>query len=491
MTASSSAVLHEPETDFAALGLRKALLDALASRGWNQPTPVQAEAFGPACQRLDLVVEARTGTGKTGAFVLPLLDRLLGVSAGLQALVLAPTREIAAQSGRELAELGAATGHRVATVYGGVDAQAQINALKSGAQVVSGTPGRVLDLMERDLLDVAALRVLVLDEADEMLSMGFARELDAILKRLPSSKQTLLFSATITPEVLRFSKRTMREPRVLRLSGDEVGARGLTHLVYLVSGMSRSDDLRRILEFEQPRSAIVFCSTKVETQLVAQQLQRLGFGAEWLNGDLAQREREAILKRTREEATPILVATDVAARGVDISHLTHVINYSLPESAEQYIHRTGRTGRAGKTGIAISLVAPQEIGTLYMLRLRYGLDLHERSLPSKGEEKSQREADRLAFLASAFAEDPSEECTALARRLWVHQDGERIVAGLLQTFLSAYGVFGLEHDQRRALRGGKVPSATVAVDRAEVASEQERSPRQQRRRPRRRRSASG
>ncbi|MEZ4251478.1 MAG: DEAD/DEAH box helicase [Polyangiales bacterium] len=418
---------------FASLGLSEPVLRAIEEVGWTAPTPVQAECFPLAVEGKDLIVQSRTGTGKTGAFGLPLVDKLVDARPGVQALVLAPTRELALQSARELGKLGAHRGLHTTAVYGGAPMEKQIRELAQGAQIVSGTPGRVLDHLRRGTLDAEGLRVLVLDEADEMLSMGFAKELHAILELLPTSRQTFLFSATVDGPIQRVGERHMKDPSFVTLSGDAVGALTITHLSYMVSGKARGRDLAKILEVEDPESAIIFCNTKAETEQVAAELQRAGFDADWLNGDLPQSERERIMARTRAGELRYLVATDVAARGIDISHLTHVINYALPEHLEQYIHRTGRTGRAGRTGTAITLVAPQELGTLYYLRLQYKIFPIERSLPSAGEERTRRELDRVEMLTSAFG-TPSELDRAIARRLLTHPEADRLVAGLVGAF---------------------------------------------------------
>jgi superfamily II DNA/RNA helicase len=279
--------------------------------------------------------------------------------------------------------------------------------------------------------------MLVLDEADEMLSMGFERELSSILERLPKSRQTLLFSATIPSDIERIARERLREPEFITLSGDHVGALEVLHFVYVVRG-DKLDALTRILEVENPESAIVFCNTKVETERVAEALERQGFGAAWLNGDLPQAEREQVMRSTREGKLRFLVATDVAARGIDISHLTHVINYDFPESAERYVHRTGRTGRAGRTGTAISLVSPKDIGNLYLLRLTYKIRPIEKQLPTAGELKTREEADIVQVLADAFLGTPAHpDDVALSKRLLSHDAAEQIIAGLIRDHLGA------------------------------------------------------
>jgi ATP-dependent RNA helicase DeaD len=439
--------LVEPTSDsepqaggFTALRLGEPILRALDEIGYSEPTPVQAATYPLAVAGRDIIVQARTGTGKTAAFGIPLVDKLVTRDPYVQALVLAPTRELALQSQRELARLGQHKQLHVVAIYGGAPMGRQIEELQGGAQIVSGTPGRVLDHLRRGTLEPSRLRVLVLDEMDEMLSMGFAKELNAILELIPdrAKRQTMCFSATVDGEVRRHAERHMNEPEMVSLSSDAVGVEQITHYAYMVPGSDRAGDLVRILEVEDPESAIIFCNMRSETERVAGSLKAAGFNADWLNGDLPQKDRERIMGETREGKLRYLVATDVAARGIDISHLTHVINYTFPESAAVYVHRTGRTGRAGRTGCAVSLVSPDELGRLYYLRLEYKISPIERSLPTRGELNTRQETDRILLLESAFAGPPVASDLAVARRLLTHPDVERILGGLLHTFLGTH-----------------------------------------------------
>lgn len=426
---------------FDALPLGPDVRRAIDAMGYTHPTPVQQAVFEPAAEGRNLVVQARTGTGKTAAFGLPIVDRIVRPSAKMvQALVLCPTRELALQVAREVEQLGRFRGVKVVAVYGGASMTKQIEAIEDGGQIVVGTPGRILDHLRQKTLDPSAVRVLVLDEADEMLSMGFARELNAILEVLPKSRQGMFFSATLPPDIERMANSHLRNAELITLSSDQVGALEILHYVYVLHGGDKVGQLVRILEVEDPESAIVFCNTRDETLRVAEALKARGFDADWLNGDLPQADRERVMNATREGKLRFLVATDVAARGIDISHLTHVVNYDFPETAEQYVHRTGRTGRAGRTGTAISIVGPKDIGNLYLLRLTYKIRPIEKQLPSAGELKTRAEMDLVQLFVDAFAArrtDPDD--LSLARRLLTHEDGERIVAGLLRDHLGAKG----------------------------------------------------
>jgi ATP-dependent RNA helicase DeaD len=461
-----------PKPTFDALPLSAELRATLADIGYTHPTPVQLSVFEPATRGKDLVVQARTGTGKTASFGLPLADQLVRKGqAKTQALVLCPTRELAIQVSAELERLGGRKGIRVAPIYGGAAMQPQVQQLASGVQVVVGTPGRVLDHLERKTLDPSGIRTLVLDEADEMLSMGFERDLTAILDHLPRDRQTLLFSATLPPEIERMARNRLRQPEFLTLSSDQVGALTIDHFVYMVSA-DKSDSLLRIIEVENPESAIVFCNTREETENVSGALRRAGFEADWLNGDLPQGEREEVIRRTREGKLRFLVATDVAARGIDISHLTHVINYDFPQDAESYVHRTGRTGRAGRTGTAISLIAPRDVGGLYYLRLTYKIRPQQRELPSSGELATRKEADVIQMLLDGFASKGTTRDTALARRLLTHEDGERVVAGLIHELLGARP--DVEDEAARARRATPLPPSRLTTRERKRARDAER-----------------
>jgi ATP-dependent RNA helicase DeaD len=460
---------------FDAIPLSPAVRRAIDELGFVTPTAVQRAAFEPAALGHDLIVQSRTGTGKTLAFGLPMVDRLIFEGHGLQALILAPTRELALQSQRALEQIGKHKGLRTAAVYGGAPMERQVAQLKQGAEIVSGTPGRVLDHIKRGTLDAGGIRVLVLDEADEMFSMGFAKELNAIMDALPTSRQFLCFSATIDGNVQRMAERRMQDPQFITLSSDQVGAASISHFFYMVMG-DKLSALVRVLEIEDPESAIIFCNTKAETETVARQLSAAGFNADWLNGDLPQNDREKIMKATREGKLRYMVCTDVAARGIDISHLTHVINFGFPESAEQYVHRTGRTGRAGKTGTAISVLGPSNLGALYYLRLTFKIFPIERSLPSETEQKTRQEADRLALLTEAFKDGPIDEHRETVRRLLTHADAERVLAGLVRSFFSSvvgYGSPGEDAHSAYGANGADVRSTDL--DEVAAAARRERS----------------
>ncbi|HVV86402.1 MAG TPA: DEAD/DEAH box helicase, partial [Kofleriaceae bacterium] len=433
---------------FTDLDLSRELHAALEDMGYFHPTPVQAATFAPAMAGKDLMVQARTGTGKTTAFGLPIISSIDFARRTPQAIILTPTRELALQVSRELGMLGKPSGLVVETIYGGAPIGKQITALKNGVHVVVGTPGRVLDHIGRRTLDLKQIRFFVLDECDEMLSMGFLEDIDKIASYTPKDKQTMLFSATMPDEVRRYAKRQMKAPEHIALSTGNISVEEIHHAYYIVSGVARSRDLLRILIAEKPESAIIFCNTRDETGMVARFLQKQGLDAEALSSDLTQSDRERVMKRMRDKNLKFLVATDVAARGIDIIDLSHVINYSFPESAEVYVHRTGRTGRAGKKGTALSLIGPRELGAFWYLKILYKIQPEERDLPPAsvldGVLKTPLPrlgppppVDPLNTLRGVVSGEPKEEFLALAKKLVAEADGEKLVALMLGEKLDA------------------------------------------------------
>ena len=352
-------------SSFAELGLPPPLLQAIAQVGYEAPSPIQAMAIPPLLQGKDLLGQAQTGTGKTAAFALPILARLEPSAGAPQALVLTPTRELAIQVAEAFQRYAhAIPGFHVLPIYGGQGYGTQLSALRRGLHVIVGTPGRIIDHLDRGSLDLSALRTLVLDEADEMLRMGFVEEVERILSATPQGRQTALFSATLPAEIRRIARTHMREPAEITIAAKTATATNIRQRQWLVSGMHKLDALTRILEAETFEAMIVFTRTKLGTEELAEKLQARGFPAAAINGDMVQQQRERTIAQLREGEIDILVATDVAARGLDVERISHVINYDLPSDAETYTHRIGRTGRAGRSGEAILFVTPRERGLL-------------------------------------------------------------------------------------------------------------------------------
>jgi ATP-dependent RNA helicase DeaD len=392
-----------PPLDMA--GLPEPLHQAMARAGWSELMPVQARAIPYLLAGQDLMVQSRTGSGKTGAYLLPILDRLDPDRATCQALVLAPTRELAKQVAEEAKILAGDSGMRTAVVYGGVAYGPQIQAFRQGAHLVVGTPGRILDHLINRNLSLEHLQVVVFDEADRMLSMGFYTDMKAIQRYLPSRQiQGCMFSATFPPHVVRLAGEFLHQPEFLSLSRDHVHVTEVEHVYYVVPRMDKDRSLVRIIETENPPSVLIFCNTKARVHYVTAVLQRFGYDADELSSDLSQKDREQIMARVRRGALRFLVATDVAARGIDLPELSHVIIYEPPDEAELYIHRAGRTGRAGGGGVVISLVDAVELLDLSRIAKRYSIEMEEWPLPND-EDVEAIVSERVTALLEARMRD--------------------------------------------------------------------------------------
>jgi ATP-dependent RNA helicase DeaD len=344
------------------MGLSPELLSGIEKLGFEKPTPIQEEVIPVVLEtENDLVGLAQTGTGKTAAFGLPIIEQIDTSSNRVQALIVTPTRELCIQIANDLNNYAKhLKGVRIVPVYGGASIDTQLRALKKGAHIIAATPGRMLDLMNRRAADISQIKTVVLDEADEMLNMGFREELDNILKDTPKEKRTLLFSATMPKEVARIAKTYMHKPVEVTVGKQNSGAENVRHIYYLVHARNRYQALKRIADINPDIYGIVFCRTRMETKDVAEKLIKDGYNADALHGDLSQAQRDNVMKRFRNRSLQMLVATDVAARGIDVNDITHVINYNLPEQIEGYTHRSGRTGRAGKSGVSIVIANYRE-----------------------------------------------------------------------------------------------------------------------------------
>ena len=378
-------------TEFASLNLRPELVQAVTALGYAEPTPIQAAIIPVMLAGADVIGQAQTGTGKTAAFALPILHNYTP-NRKPQALILAPTRELALQVAEAMIAYGRGLKLRVLPVYGGQPYGPQINHLRRGIDIVVGTPGRLLDLLERKVLDLSEIKTVVLDEADEMLNMGFIEDVEAILSATSLERQTALFSATLPTRIRKLADRFMRDPQAVSVKKNTVTLSGTEQRYYLVNESDKLSALTNLFEVENPASALIFVRTRADTGRLAGELSQRGFPAEALNGDLEQSARERILARFRGKQIKVLVATDVAARGLDIDDISHVFNYHLPDDAEVYVHRIGRTGRAGKTGIAISLFAPREKRRLREIEVFTKQPLTRAMLPTAEDIHTRREA---------------------------------------------------------------------------------------------------
>lgn len=351
---------------FEQFGLDSRLQQAISEMGFTNPTPIQQQTLAKLLtEKTDLIGLAQTGTGKTAAFGLPMLHNINTDTKTIQALVLSPTRELGVQISKDLANYGKQMkGLKVVAVYGGSRIDQQIKDIRNGCQVIVATPGRLVDLIERKAIDLSNVQIAVLDEADEMLNMGFKDDLDFILDKTPKTKNTWLFSATMPREVAQIAKRYMENPMELSAGNKNEGAENIEHVYYVVQGRNRYAALKRVVDSNPDIFGIIFCRTRAETQEVADGLIKDGYSADSLHGDLSQSQRDFVMKRFRARSLQMLVATDVAARGIDVNDITHVINYNLPEETENYTHRSGRTARAGKKGKSIAIVTSKDLGRI-------------------------------------------------------------------------------------------------------------------------------
>ena len=433
-----------PGTTFADLGLREELLQALSGLGYEEPTPVQREAILPLVAGRDLVGQAATGTGKTAAFALPLLQRLPATGRGRapSALVLVPTRELAIQVAEAVERYGAGLGARVLAVYGGQAIQGQLKELQRGVDVVVATPGRALDHLRRGSLALDELRTVVLDEADEMLDMGFAEDLEAILEATPSERQTALFSATLPPRIARIARQHLKDPvrlEVARETTQEDEAARVRQVAHVVARAWKTEALRRVLDVEAPTAAIVFARSRGEVDDLAEALSSKGRRAEALHGGLSQDQRDRVMARLRSGTAQLLVATDVAARGLDVDILTHVINYDVPAAPESYVHRIGRVGRGGREGVAITLAEPREQRMLGVIEKTTRQPLPVEPLPTVADLRRRRlERTRSALLLALEEEDLSGYRDLVASLTGEH-DAVDVAAAALHLLGSASG----------------------------------------------------
>ena len=433
-----------PPNDVTPDTLPASMREAVVRAGWTELMPVQARAIPRLLEGQDVMVQARTGSGKTGAFLLPMLERLDRDEPVCQALVLVPTRELAKQVSQQAEILCEQAGFRTVAIYGGVGYGPQVDALKGGAQIVVGTPGRVLDHLLRGTFSLNALKMRVFDEADRMLSMGFYPDMQEVQRHLPARTRdglhNSMFSATFPPFVMRTSQEFLRDPEFISLSGDQVHVTDTEHGFSVVPAMDKDRCLIRIIEVENPASAIIFCNTKQTVHYVTVVLQRFGYDADELSADRTQADRESILKRLRQNALRFLVATDVAARGLDIPELSHVIQYEPPEDPEGYIHRAGRTGRAGAAGVAISLVTEAEALTLDGIAKRYTIEFRQVTAPTDADVEAVVTERVTALLEAKLRErdklrvERSERFVPLGRSLAQNEDESALIAMLLDDY---------------------------------------------------------
>ncbi|MBS1150088.1 MAG: cold-shock protein CspA [Myxococcaceae bacterium] len=441
------------DVSFDSLGLSPEVRKAIAERGYTHPTPVQAKAFAPVMEGKDVIVRSKTGTGKTAAFGIPLLEKIAMGERKIKALIMCPTRELAMQVAAELTELAKYRDVHVTAIYGGASMKVQEDALEEGSAIIVGTPGRVYDHIQRKNMKLSDCAFAVLDEADEMLNQGFYEEVTRILDCLPKTRQVLLFSATVPEDIQRLISKYTTDAQTLLLSGDVFTVDHIQHVKYDVSeAYPKPRNLIYMLEMEEPDNAIVFCNTRSDTELVTAVLNRNGFDAEMLNGDLPQKERERVMAMVKRGEVAFMVATDLAARGIDISDLGHVINYTLPEDPAVYLHRVGRTGRIGKKGVALNLVSGREFSQFSTLEKKYGIVFEKREMPSPELAVTMWTDRHVKELKEAASGTIYEGFLGLASELKKRPDADELIALMLKSFFKELRKEKLQHG------GGEAPA---------------------------------
>ena len=418
--------------NFKALGLSEEILQALEEKGFESPTPIQRETI-PALLggERNLIAQAQTGTGKTAAFGLPLLEKL-EPGKQVQALILAPTRELAVQVAEEMNSLKGNKRLSIVPIYGGQSYEQQLRRLRRGVDILVGTPGRIIDHLNKGHLKLDGLQYLVLDEADEMLNMGFLEDVETVLEYCPDERQLLLFSATMPRKIMDLATKYMPDHRKIAVKKQQLTTNLTDQIYFEIRDRDKFELLCRIIDMEQEFYGVIFCRTKRDTDDLAKHLANRGYAADGLHGDITQGQRERVLAKFKQKQLYILVATDVAARGIDIDNLTHVVNYSLPQDPESYVHRIGRTGRAGRKGTAITFVSPQEYRQLHFIQRITSTTLRKEDIPSvEAVIKSKRE-NILTELKALVESSPSKEYTDLSQNLLEEYSSEDLVAALLQ-----------------------------------------------------------
>ena len=420
---------------FNELDLIPELLTAVKSMGFEETTPIQAQTIPLALDGKDVIGQAQTGTGKTAAFGLPMLQKIDLSKRVVQGLVIAPTRELAIQTQEEIFRLSREKRARVTCVYGGADIGRQIKQIKGGAQIVVGTPGRMLDLIRRKALRLNQVETLVLDEADEMLNMGFIEDIEAIISEVPENRQTLLFSATMPDPIKRIGERFMKQPETVRIKTKTLSAATIDQYFTKARDNEKFDIMTRLIDVQNPTSAIMFARTKKRVDELSKGLEMRGYVAEGIHGDLTQGKRMSVLRDFKKGSIDILVATDVAARGLDVTGLTHVYNYDIPQDPESYVHRIGRTGRAGEEGVAVTFVTPSEMGYLRTIENLTKQPMTPLRPPTNDEALESQLQTAMADIEKSIAENGLIKYQNAAEKLLTSYSAEDLAAALVKSMV--------------------------------------------------------
>ncbi|MFE8703019.1 DEAD/DEAH box helicase [Cytobacillus sp. FJAT-54145] len=419
-------------TKFQDLGISSATMKSLKRMGFEEATPVQAQTIPLSLENKDLIGQAQTGTGKTAAFGIPMIDKIDTNSTVIQGIVIAPTRELAIQVSEELYKIGYGKRVRVLSIFGGQDINRQIRALKNHPHIIVGTPGRILDHINRKTIRLENISTVVLDEADEMLNMGFIDDIESILSKTPAERQTLLFSATMPAPIQRMAEKFMKDPQIVRVKAKEMTVPLIDQYYLEVQEKSKFDVLTRLLNIQSPELAIVFGRTKRRVDELSEALNLRGYMAEGIHGDLTQAKRMSVLRKFKEGSIDVLVATDVAARGLDISGVTHVYNFDIPQDPESYVHRIGRTGRAGKAGVAMTFITPREKSYLHVVEKTTKRKMERMKPPTLDEALEGQQKAAMEKILQSIESNNLQFYKQAAEELLEQQDAATVVAAVLK-----------------------------------------------------------
>lgn len=417
---------------FNELGLNDLVIRAILNMGFEEATAIQEQTIPVAMEGRDLIGQAQTGTGKTAAYGIPLVERVMVDFEQIQGIVLSPTRELAIQVAEELNKIGEFKGIHSLPIYGGQEMDRQIRALKKRPQIIVATPGRLMDHMRRKTIRLNQIKIVVLDEADEMLNMGFVEDIETILDKIPEEHQTLLFSATMPRQIQNLAQKFMKNPELISIKAREVTVDTIEQHFIEVQDRQKFDVISRLIDIQAPELAIIFCRTKRRVDEISEALSKRGYSAEAIHGDLSQSKREIVLRQFKEGTIEILVATDVAARGLDISGVTHVYNFDIPQDPEGYVHRVGRTARAGKTGLAVTLVTPREMGQLRTIEQVIRRKMIRKPVPTMIEAVERKQRIIMEKLLRVVAEEDIQKYQRLAEELLEENDSITLLSAALK-----------------------------------------------------------
>ncbi len=450
---------------FFEFNLHHSITRAISEMGFEEATPIQEQVIPLAVSGRDLIGQAQTGTGKTAAFGIPLLEKVDVANDKIQGLVLAPTRELAIQVAEEMSKLSVYKGVKILPIYGGQDIGRQIRALKNRPHLIIATPGRLIDHMERHTIRLGDVETVVLDEADEMLNMGFLEEIQKILAQVPTERQTMLFSATMPAQIRRLADQFLKDPEHISVIPKAIKAPTIAQFYCEVAERQKFDTLCRFIDIENPDLAIIFGRTKRRVDELASGLQKRGYLAEGLHGDLSQNQRDQVMRKFREGQIELLVATDVAARGIDVSNVTHVYNFDIPQDPESYVHRVGRTGRAGREGVATTLVTPREMDHLHFIERINKFKVSKRPVPSFADAVNRQMQLAVEKLLDTMADGQMESYVALANDLLDEHDSNRLLAAAIKLLTRETSEVKVELTPETPLRSKKFkPSGGRGAD---------------------------